>query len=624
MAIYHMSGQIISRISPTGSARSVISAAAYRSGDELHDEFNNETKLYRRAVMPESIIIAPEGLPNWVYNRERLWNAVEASEKQYNAQLAREFNIALPLELSSEEQKRLALDFCTEAFVNQGMIADISIHKDHEKNPHFHVMLTMRQMREDGSFMPKCRKEYVLDEYGNKIMLPSGNYKSIRVNTNDWNDKNKIVEWRKLWEIKANEYLQKNKIKERISCESNVARKLETEPTIHEGYGARILSKSNDNVDRINININIKSYNKKVIELQEYKLQKLSRFFSPHEKKILSDSAKILHTYIDINTILEKEKLYLTYERHSFNHGIENIDNIYEKQETAKLARDIIEKEASTFFKKYYPGLQSDLSNTEMALIVQKTTELSHLMSSDEMNNYILEIRQKEFDKALETYLKPESTRMITVLRHIEYAEHRIKDLQAERTFTGDKININELEKIDRASGTYHIYQDKNLRCFIGIKHDQVLVEKHTDYMNLHEAYNVLKDIKNNNFEKLYEQNKEASKIGMLNDRIARLENVLLVMDKLYDKAISVYYPEIDTSKMSTLEKEYVLGITRDDSFENNKFENQGHISLTGIISNMSNQGKMHEIEIERIKAKALKREVERERKRNDELENSI
>lgn len=147
MAIYHFSNQIISR----KKQQNTIAAAAYRSGERLIDERTNEEKFYKRKVKPITHILAPRHAPQWVYDRQRLWNEVELKEKQWNAQLAREINVALPKELSKEEQENLALDFCKDIFVNDGMVADLSIHRDNEENPHFHVMLTIRPFNEDGT-----------------------------------------------------------------------------------------------------------------------------------------------------------------------------------------------------------------------------------------------------------------------------------------------------------------------------------------------------------------------------------------------------------------------------------------------------------------------------------------
>ena len=103
MAIYHFSAQMISR----SKGQSAVAAAAYRSGERLKDERTNERKFYKREVKPETMILAPSQAPEWVQDRNRLWNEVEASETRKNSQVAREINIALPRELSKPEQVEL-------------------------------------------------------------------------------------------------------------------------------------------------------------------------------------------------------------------------------------------------------------------------------------------------------------------------------------------------------------------------------------------------------------------------------------------------------------------------------------------------------------------------------------
>ena len=126
MAIYHLSMQIISR----SKGQSAVASASYRSGERLEDERTGETKFYKREVQPETMILAPSNSPEWVKDRGQLWNAVEQIEKRKDAQLAREINIALPIELSKDQQKELIQDYVQKEFVNRGMVADIAIHRD--------------------------------------------------------------------------------------------------------------------------------------------------------------------------------------------------------------------------------------------------------------------------------------------------------------------------------------------------------------------------------------------------------------------------------------------------------------------------------------------------------------
>ena len=140
MAIYHFSAQVISR----SSGGNAIAAAAYRAGEKIE-----KYDYSRKKGIAYSEILAPENAPEWAKNREKLWRTVEDSEKRKDSQLCREINVALPLELKTEERKALLKDFCTQ-FIRLGMVADIAMHQQDSGNPHAHIMLTMRELTPDG------------------------------------------------------------------------------------------------------------------------------------------------------------------------------------------------------------------------------------------------------------------------------------------------------------------------------------------------------------------------------------------------------------------------------------------------------------------------------------------
>ena len=169
----HCSIKIVSR----GKGKSAVAAAAYRSGEKLTNEWDGLTHDYtKKGGVVHSEILLPAHAPPAFSDRSTLWNSVELSEKSNNAQLAREVEIALPVELSREEQTRLVREYCSSQFVSKGMIADFNLHDTGGGNPHAHILLTMRPLDEKGAWLPKSKKEYVLDENGEKIRLPSGRY----------------------------------------------------------------------------------------------------------------------------------------------------------------------------------------------------------------------------------------------------------------------------------------------------------------------------------------------------------------------------------------------------------------------------------------------------------------
>ena len=138
MAIYHFTAKVISR----SKGRSAVAAAAYRSASQIHDYRQDLTFDY--AAKPDVIvseILAPKEAPEWVQNRELLWNAVEAGEKRRDSQVAREVEFALPEELTKSEAIALAREFVEREFVARGMVADLNVHWD-QGNPHSHIMLS--------------------------------------------------------------------------------------------------------------------------------------------------------------------------------------------------------------------------------------------------------------------------------------------------------------------------------------------------------------------------------------------------------------------------------------------------------------------------------------------------
>jgi ATP-dependent exoDNAse (exonuclease V) alpha subunit len=189
MAIFHSHLQIITR----GIGKSAVGAAAYRSGDKLTNEYDGETHDYgRKGGIVHTKIFLPEFSPRDYADRNTLWNAVEKIEKQKNAQLAREINVALPIELTMEQNLSLLRRYVTENFVSVGMVADVAVHApDHgTPNPHAHIMLTMRPFKSDGSWDAKAHK-----------------VGGVKICTTDWNEHRKATEWRESWANICNEYL---------------------------------------------------------------------------------------------------------------------------------------------------------------------------------------------------------------------------------------------------------------------------------------------------------------------------------------------------------------------------------------------------------------------------------
>ena len=265
IAIYHCSIKIVSR----GKGKSAVAAAAYRSGEKLTNEWDGLTHDYtKKGGVVHSEILLPAHAPPAFSDRSTLWNSVELSEKSNNAQLAREVEIALPVELSREEQTRLVREYCSSQFVSKGMIADFNLHDTGGGNPHAHILLTMRPLDEKGAWLPKSKKEYVLDENGEKIRLPSGRYKTRKVDLVDWNNRENAEVWRRAWADLANDFLAQNNRPERIDHRSYERQGIDQLPTVHVGVSATQMEKKGIVTERGELNRNINAANRILREIR--------------------------------------------------------------------------------------------------------------------------------------------------------------------------------------------------------------------------------------------------------------------------------------------------------------------------------------------------------------------
>ncbi|HEL0008519.1 TPA: MobA/MobL family protein [Streptococcus equi subsp. zooepidemicus] len=264
MAIYHLCIKIISR----GKGKSAVAASAYRSGEKIKNEYDGIVHDFtRKGGIVHTEILLPQNAPQEFSDRGTLWNSVEKIEKSKNSQLAREIEIALPKELDREKQIELVREYVKENFVKVGMCADIALHDKNDGNPHAHILLTMRPLNKDKTWGAKSKKEYILDENGEKVKLKNGNYKTRKINTVDWNEQDKAEHWRKAWADITNKYLEKNSIQEKVDHRSYQRQGIEQIPTIHLGVSATQMEKKGIATDRGNINREIKHQNKILREI---------------------------------------------------------------------------------------------------------------------------------------------------------------------------------------------------------------------------------------------------------------------------------------------------------------------------------------------------------------------
>ena len=267
MAIYHLSIKVVGR----SSGRSAVGAAAYRAGEKLYNQEDGITHDYtKKTGVVHSEILLPEHAPAEYADRATLWNAVQKVEKSANAQLCREIEVALPKELTREQQLKLLRDYCQKNLVDRGMCADIALHDKGDGNPHAHILLTMRSIQPDGTWAAKSKKVYDLDENGNRILQNVDSsgikiYKNHNEDVNVWNRKENAELWRSEWANECNRYLEHG---HQIDHRSFKRQEREEIPTIHLG-AAHGMERRGVQTEKGDYNRAVKTANLQIKEINE-------------------------------------------------------------------------------------------------------------------------------------------------------------------------------------------------------------------------------------------------------------------------------------------------------------------------------------------------------------------
>ena len=220
MAIFHLSVKTISR----SAGRSSTAAAAYRAGVEITDERTGEIHDYRRKAGVESAeLFLPDGAPEWATDRAKLWNTAEQSEKRKNSTVAREFEVALPSELSADQRRKLAHDFARELVKRHGFAVDVAIHapgkEGDTRNHHAHILCTTRKLTAEG-FTEKTRE---LDDRATGAQ--------------------EVTHWREQWAGLTNAALERAGHAVRVDHRSLEMQGIDREPAIHLGPSATAIER---------------------------------------------------------------------------------------------------------------------------------------------------------------------------------------------------------------------------------------------------------------------------------------------------------------------------------------------------------------------------------------------
>lgn len=470
MAIYHFKVKIINR----KSGRSAVASAAYRSGEKLVNEYDGLEHDYTKKHWIEyKEIILPECAPNEYKNRNTLWNAVENIEKSNMARLSREFEIALPVELTQEQQIEVLQKFIKDEIIPLNLCADICIHnppvmndykqpiddtghptKEKDKmifrNPHAHVMVTMRPLDSNGKWEKKSEVEYICkrgneekrftaNEYNKekyngwekqykyvngkaKVWLPKSEGEALglervnrsprttkggRINPNVSyiNDKARVFEWREHWEDVVNEKFKELGLDISIDHRSLKDQGRDELPTYHMGPQAtnierraeRELIEGIDESQIIHsdialINKQIKEHNKFVIELQK-SIEQLTKKAKDYLNNALNKMQGIRVQMIA--NLYEKNVMSILYNRLS-NALIPEKNKLHLYNKELNHNRNINQKYYAEIDK-----LQNDLQKVPYINLNKKNkikNKISDLQKDINMNNRILMNIQNKYD----------------------------------------------------------------------------------------------------------------------------------------------------------------------------------------------------------------------------------
>ena len=252
-----------------------MAAAAYRVGEKLHSAYYGEDSDYtRKGGVICSDILLPSHAPPEYADRQTLWNAVEKAERGKKAQLAYSFDIALQNEFSMQENIYLARQFLLDNFVSRGMVADFAVHQSDKadggiSNPHFHVMCPIRPIDLDGSWGNKQRREYVLDEHGERALDEAGNYVFNAVPTTDWGKPETLEAWRHAWAELCNAKFAEKGLDCWIDHRSYERQGIEQIPTVHEGPSVRAMEAKGIHIDKGDLNRWLRKTNALLREAKE-------------------------------------------------------------------------------------------------------------------------------------------------------------------------------------------------------------------------------------------------------------------------------------------------------------------------------------------------------------------
>ncbi|HGX3235436.1 TPA: MobA/MobL family protein [Staphylococcus aureus] len=516
------------------ATKNIVASASYRSDEALYSERTDEKIKFRNHIVkPESMILTPQHAPAWTNDRQRLWNEVDKVEKHNaktkNPRLAKEVLLSLPNDFDREVQTELTKDFVKSEFVDKGMVADISIHRDDMNNPHAHVLLTQRPFNPDGTWGKKTKTRTQYDENGNAILNKNGNKVRKQERFADFDYK----QIRKNWELKLNYYSEREQSLKRYdsrSFEEQGLDKIAEIPLTREEYRLELNEKKRCEKEGVEYQP-VTYYGQKNEEIRRYNRGEVSEVYSDKEREQAQNAIRLLVQNANDQVSKNEQSYSILFDRYQREVGYS------EAKETIKNTFD----SASTFGRK----IQNDLLKNEI-----KRRQLKFYAENFDINyQFRKEIEskgynQQEFVNTVETNYKA----LLNEKNKLEKREEKRKEIyQSAKDVYLTEIEKNQLIVQQMYPKSHHHFSDD----------EKAFIVDEAQKGNFIKATNVQYLFKQNNYIPsnvfLEDTYKKASKDIFFSERqLKNLEkdsfeyNVELQFIKEKEKEIDTYKEHID------------------------------------------------------------------------------
>ncbi|MCI2900371.1 MobA/MobL family protein [Staphylococcus hominis] len=345
------------------ATKNIVASASYRSDEALYSERTDEKIKFRNhTVKPESMILTPRNAPEWTNDRQRLWNEVDKVEKHNaktkNPRLAKEVLLSLPNDFDREVQTELTKDFIKSEFVDKGMVADISIHRDDMNNPHAHVLLTQRPFNPDGTWGKKTKTRTQYDENGNAILNKNGNKVRKQERFADFDYK----QIRKNWELKLNYYSEREQSLRRYdsrSFEEQGLDKIAEIPLTREEYRLELNEKKRCEKEGVEYQP-VTYYGQKNEEIRRYNRGEVSEVYSDKEREQAQNAIRLLVQNANDQVSKNEQSYSILFDRYQrevgYSEAKETIKNTFDSASTfgRKIQNDLLKNEIKRRQLKFY------------------------------------------------------------------------------------------------------------------------------------------------------------------------------------------------------------------------------------------------------------------------------